>query len=218
MNETTLRRRVRLRFRKEGDLRLISHRDLMRVFERLFRRAGLQLSLSQGFHPKPRMTFPLALAVGMTGCDEIMELELAEECSADALVARLAPQCPRGLVFTSAEVLPPGTRKAQVVRFVCELPLAEFDPQAASSADWSARVAALLAESTHLVDRGAGHRSQDLRSYVETLAWDEGVLRMQIRVTPEGTARPREVLEALGVPDPDRASFALRRTRVELAP
>jgi hypothetical protein len=73
-----VRLRVRVRFSKQGDLRLIGHRDLMRCFERLFRRAGLRLRFSEGFHPKPRMTFPLALAVGIEGTDEVMELELAE--------------------------------------------------------------------------------------------------------------------------------------------
>ncbi len=79
-----VRLRVRVRFSKQGDLRLIGHRDLMRCMERLFHRAGLPLSFSEGFHPKPRMTFPLALAVGIEGNDEVMELELAETITAEA--------------------------------------------------------------------------------------------------------------------------------------
>ena len=63
-------------------LALKAHRDLMRCFERLLRRAGVTLRMSQGFHPKPRMTFPSALAVGIEGTDEVMELELAESCTA----------------------------------------------------------------------------------------------------------------------------------------
>ena len=90
-----VRLRVRIRFSKQGDLRFIGHRDLMRCFERLFRRAGLALSFSQGFHPKPRMTFPLALAVGIEGIDEVMEVELAETSRGGAF-RRLAPQAPPG--------------------------------------------------------------------------------------------------------------------------
>ena len=59
-----LRRRIRIRFRKIDDVRQISHLDLIRTMERLFRRAGLQLGMSEGFHPKPRMSFPSALNVG----------------------------------------------------------------------------------------------------------------------------------------------------------
>ncbi|HBO42708.1 MAG TPA: hypothetical protein DD670_01970 [Planctomycetaceae bacterium] len=65
--EPPVRQRVRIRFSKQGDLRLIGHRDLVRVMERLFRRAELPLGMSQGFHPKPRMSFPTALALGIGG-------------------------------------------------------------------------------------------------------------------------------------------------------
>ena len=83
-----------MRFCKQGDLRLIGHRDLMRCLERVFRRAGLPLAMSQGFHPKPRMTFPLALAVGIEGIDEVMELELAESYTAEEVLGRLSPHAP----------------------------------------------------------------------------------------------------------------------------
>src|SRR5687768_4212376 len=93
-----IRQRVRIRFRKEGDLRWISHRDLARAFERLFRRMGLRLSMSEGFHPKARMTFPSALALGIAAHDEVMELELAEPADAADLAARFTALAPPGLV------------------------------------------------------------------------------------------------------------------------
>ncbi len=108
-----VRPRVRIRFCKQGDLRLIGHRDLMRCLERLTRRAGLGLALSEGFHPKPRMTLPLPLAVGIEGEDEIMEVELTELPEGEELSPRLARQAPPGLTFRSVEVLPPGGRKAR---------------------------------------------------------------------------------------------------------
>jgi radical SAM-linked protein len=110
-----VRPRVRIRFSKQSALRLIGHRDLMRSLERTFRRAGLLLSMSEGYRPKPRMHFPLALAVGMEGRREVMELELHEAPSAGELLARLRPQAPAGLGFESLELLPPGNRKALAV-------------------------------------------------------------------------------------------------------
>ena len=91
-----VRLRVRIRFSKQGDLRLIGHRDLMRCLERLFRRAGLALSFSEGFHPKPRMTFPLALAVGIEGVDEVMEVELAERYDGGGVAAAFGAAGPAG--------------------------------------------------------------------------------------------------------------------------
>src|SRR5580700_3488370 len=59
-----VRDKVRIRFRKGGDLRLVSHHDLMHVFERMFRRATLPFHSTEGFNPKPRMAFALSLALG----------------------------------------------------------------------------------------------------------------------------------------------------------
>ena len=71
-----IRHRIRVRFEKSGTLRYIGHRDLMRLLERLFRRAGVVPAMSEGFHPKPRVSFPLALAVGIEGRAELFELEI----------------------------------------------------------------------------------------------------------------------------------------------
>ncbi len=79
LNPAVIRQRVRIRFTKLDDLRWISHRDLIRLWERLLRRCGVALSMTEGFHPKPRLNFPSALAVGIAGADELLELDLAEE-------------------------------------------------------------------------------------------------------------------------------------------
>src|SRR3954468_2552175 len=70
------RHRYRLRFQKAGDLRLVSHHDLMHVLERLMRRAEIPFAQTQGFHPQPKMTFALSLALGVVGRAEVLELEL----------------------------------------------------------------------------------------------------------------------------------------------
>ena len=106
-----VRQRLRIRFRKQGNLRLIGHRDLVRSLERLFRRAGLRLAMSEGFHPKPRMSFPSALALGIEGLDEVMELQLAEPCTAEELLERLESHEIPGLSFRSVEVLSPQSPK-----------------------------------------------------------------------------------------------------------
>src|SRR4051812_1089962 len=67
--------KVRLRFAKRGDLRLVSHHDLMRCLERALRRAAIPMAASQGFNPRPKIMFPLALALGIEGDREVVELE-----------------------------------------------------------------------------------------------------------------------------------------------
>ena len=71
--------KARIRFRKGGALRLVSHHDLMRGFERLLRRADIPFRSTEGFHPQPRLVFALSLPLGQVGTNEVVELELTEE-------------------------------------------------------------------------------------------------------------------------------------------
>jgi hypothetical protein len=82
---TLPRCKYRLRFRKDGDLRLVSHHDLMHVMERMLRRAEIPIAHTQGFHPQPRMVFALSLALGIAGANEVLELDLTEPLSPESL-------------------------------------------------------------------------------------------------------------------------------------
>jgi radical SAM-linked protein len=206
-----VRSRVRIRFCKQGDLRLIGHRDLMRCLERLFRRAGLALSFSEGFHPKPRMTFPLALAVGIEGVDEVMEVELAERRTAEELQRQMAPHAPPGLAFRSIEVLPDGAKKAQVQSVSYE---AGIPPPC--QAGLSQRIEHLLATASWPIERAHGRAPIDLRPLVMELALREDVLRMRLRVDRHGSVGPREVLAALGLAGLEEQGVRLCRTAVEV--
>ena len=206
-----VRRRVRIRFRKQGDLRLIGHRDLVRAWERLFRRAGIALRMSEGFHPKPRMSFPSALAMGVSGADEVLEVELVNESDAENLATALQRHAPEGLEITAAELRPPGEPPAQARRVTFEVPV---PPE--RRADLAARLTDWQSQASHAVDRGNGRKPVELGDFVEQLELASGVLRMQIRVTRQGTARPRELLESLGLEDLEQRGIHLTRTVVEL--
>ena len=92
-----VRDKVRIRFRKDHDLRLLSHHDLMRTFERMLRRAALPIRRTQGFHPHPRLIFALSLPLGVVGCAEVVELELDEVLAVEEIRARLMSQALRKL-------------------------------------------------------------------------------------------------------------------------
>lgn len=80
----------RLLFEKTGDSVWISHLDLMRVFQRAFRRAGLLLKHSQGFTPRAIVSIALPLSVGVESCCELLDYELVEgEVSVDLLNEKL---------------------------------------------------------------------------------------------------------------------------------
>mgnify|MGYP005838084375 CR=1 FL=1 len=84
--------KVRLKFGKLGSMAMISHLDLMRLFERALRRAQLPIAYSCGFNPQPRLMLANALALGHTSSGELLELEFARRIDLDTLIAQLSPE------------------------------------------------------------------------------------------------------------------------------
>ncbi|MFP6677387.1 MAG: TIGR03936 family radical SAM-associated protein [Pirellulaceae bacterium] len=216
--------RVRIRFCKGGDLRLLSHRDLLRLLERLFRRAGLELAMSQGFHPKPKMSFPSALALGIVGQREVMELELARDYEMDELLVLLNEQAPSGLVFTELTQLPQA-RKAQVVKteYAVEIPSSRREAIEAATGrfldapEWLVERQSKKKKNRSRSRGAAEVKTIDLRAGVEKLWLDKDQLRMTLLEIREAGVRPRDVLEALEAVDVERDGATLIRTDVILS-
>lgn len=88
----------RLLFQKVGDGVYLSHLDLIRVFQRAFKRGGVMLKHSQGFAPKPYVSVALALSVGVQSVCEIMDFELENDIPVPAdLKERLNATLPAGI-------------------------------------------------------------------------------------------------------------------------
>lgn len=89
---------LRLLYEKTGDGVFLSHLDLIRLFQRTFRRAGVMLKHSQGFSPKPYVSVAMPLSVGMHSICEILDFELEGDIPVPAdLVQRLNATLPRGI-------------------------------------------------------------------------------------------------------------------------
>lgn len=206
----TIRHRARIRFAKTGDLRLLGHRDLVRALERLFRRADLKLGMSEGFHPRPRMSFPSALSVGTAGLDEVMELEMAEHYNASDLLGRLAHHAIPGINFKSVEMLAENEAKLKVESVWFEFPVPDE-----RRADVSERIEQFLATESYLVERPKRQTLVDIRPDVLQLVLDDQ-LRMHLAVSHQATVRPVDLIEVLGLADLKSEGHHLTRTTVQL--
>lgn len=82
---------LRLLFEKTGKAVWISHLDLMRVFQRAFKRAGLPLTHTHGFNPRPSVSIALPLSVGVSSVCELLDFELdtADEIAYDEILNML---------------------------------------------------------------------------------------------------------------------------------
>ena len=245
-----LRDKVRIRFRKDRDLRLLSHHDLMRTFERMLRRSELPFRRTQGFHPHPRIIFALSLPLGVVGCDEVVELELDEPLPLDEIQDRLRRQAPPGLHIGTVHRI--DFRAGAQVRRLCY----RIAVPAESVPAVQERIAAIMAAGECLVERKRPPvRRVDLRPWLSELrlvsresealaeplasssagaspsphaspfpracssplaAPSEHALEMALWLLPSGTARPDEVLQAVGLFELLDAGVVLERAWLEL--
>lgn len=97
---------VRIRFKKQGNARYISHLDLNRCMLRAIRRAGLPLWYTQGFNPHPYITIALPLSIFYESGCEVMDARLAEDIPFNEVKDRLSAQMPEGIeVYDAYEPL-----------------------------------------------------------------------------------------------------------------
>ena len=211
--------RVRLRFAKRGELRLVSHHDLMRCLERTLRRAGLPVAKSQGFNPRPKATFALAMGLGIEGRREVLDLELTAPIAAEEVLARLRAESPPGFDFVAAQVLEPGPGRARPARVIAaryRLAIPEDRRDEARAA-----VADLLSRESRPYTRHRPDRTVelDLRPFLLCAAvGDDGDLVFRLKLTAETSARPEEVVDALGLADLTAQGAILIRDDLELDP
>jgi radical SAM family uncharacterized protein/radical SAM-linked protein len=97
-------RKLQLSYAKLGPARFFGHLELVNIFLRALRRAGIPVKFSEGFHPKPKVAFDNPLPTGMESEAERMVVTVASEVAPAALLRRLNAELPEGLhVHTCSE-------------------------------------------------------------------------------------------------------------------
>jgi radical SAM-linked protein len=199
--------RHRVRFAKRGKVRFLSHRDLARVWERALRRAGIRVAYSEGFSPRPRLSFGLALSTGYESLGEYLDIDLAEDMEPEELVALVNPSLPSGMEAQAAIRIATGTDSLQqaVTSSSWEIHLADVDAEAVAQ-----RVAeALAAESLPIVvERKGSETDLDARPAILALAAHGTTLLAETATHPR-SLRPAELLRAL---DPTWTARSVVRT------
>ena len=217
--EPAFRTHVRVRYAKLGRLVALSHLETLHTLLRAIRRARLPVAFSQGFHPKPRVSFGPALPVGVESRSEYMDLELIGAADPAGVLSSLRAELPPGLEGLQAELLDPrapSIAEAQrTVHYRVEFPLETWDEGALER-----RVAAFQDAGQSIVTRAAAPKNRrgrgrkiaavkqreiDLKNMVTHLAVEgPGSVAFSLRADPSGSAKPAEVLVAIfgegGVP------------------
>lgn len=107
--------KVRIKFEKDGIMRFIGHLDIMRYFQKVFRRSGIDIQYSQGYSPHQLISFAAPLGVGLTSEGEYMDIVMGECPSSNELIRMLNAQMVEGMKVISAVELPDDSKNAMSI-------------------------------------------------------------------------------------------------------
>jgi radical SAM-linked protein len=191
--------RIRISFSKTEAMRYTGHLDLHRAWERTFRRAGLPLAYSQGFHPQPKLNLACALPLGFTSECELIDAWLDAILSLDEVHTALAEALPPGIRILSLEEIDLKAPALQTQVRSAEYWVTLLDPLP----NLDARLARIVSAASLLRQRRG--KSYDLRPLIESIRRlpdsTDGLTRLEMRLAAResATGRPEEVLAELGV-------------------
>ena len=190
--------RLRIRYRKSGRLRFLSHLELIRAIERVIRRAGLDYAVTQGFNPHMKVAFGPALPVGTGGDDEYLDVWLNSFTKPGDLLERLKAASPSDLAPIAVGYVSDKERS-----LTAAINLGEYKIVIAGDDD----IGRLLSEGVgRTIDEGAITVQQKGKNKVYDLSrafWkeprvqvEEGTIGVElyIRTSNEGSLRPEAYL------------------------
>ena len=144
---TTKSQRLRVWFGKLGDMALVGHLDLLRLFDRAVRRAALPISFTGGFHALPRISIAQALPLGVTSQGEIVDFELTQQVDLEAFRQQLMEQLPVDIPIYNVAAIDLKAPAAAQLMTTAEY-LITVTLQGASLVQWREWVLAILALDT----------------------------------------------------------------------
>jgi radical SAM-linked protein len=97
--------KIKIKYKKDEEVKFLSHKELMRSIQRAVRRAGLPIAYSQGFNPHMKISWGNALKVGATSENEYAELQIDGWLKPFELMDRLNKELPLGLAILDAYVV-----------------------------------------------------------------------------------------------------------------
>lgn len=211
----------RLLFEKVGNGVYISHLDLMRLFQRAFKRGGLKLKHTQGFSPRALVSIALPLSLGTESVCEILDYELdGQEISHEEIVERLNATMPSGIrVLQSYES---NYKIKNLTKLRCSITL-EYDNGIPENA--VEQIGGLFRQDSVLVEKKGknGPVQQDIipmMSDFSLVGKNEKELVVQVTVCAQNpTLNPQQIVSAIELYLPDcRPDFSVIRREETLFP
>lgn len=190
--------KLRIKFRKYGALRFIGHLDLMRFFQKMIRRANLDIAYSQGFSPHQIMSFASPLGVGLLSNGEYVDVEMNSVTTSKDMAERLNKAGVDGIEILSIRKLNDDCKNAMASVAAASYTVS-FREGRAPKADYRKELPMFI-ESSKIPYEKQTKKSTvmlDLKPAIYDLSINEnGSIYMLVNASSSGNIKPGMVLDA----------------------
>ncbi|MCR5686739.1 MAG: TIGR03936 family radical SAM-associated protein [Lachnospiraceae bacterium] len=191
--------KVRIRFSKKGALVYIGHLDVMRYFQKLFRRASIPVEYSAGFSPHQLLSFTPPLPLGMESDGEYADVELTGPVASEEALRRLRAASVPEIEIHSFKALPEKCENA-----MASVAASEYTVRFSASPDINLKeaVASFTAKKEVLILKKTkkSEKEIDLRPLVYSIGCCEECIRMLISSGSSDNIKPELVINAIIAP------------------
>ncbi|MDA3898146.1 MAG: TIGR03960 family B12-binding radical SAM protein [Desulfobacteraceae bacterium] len=186
--------RIEIFYSKTGAAKFFGHLEMVNLFTRAIRRAGIKIKFTQGFHPKPKMSFHNPLPVGMESEEESFYIALRQSVDCDEIISSVNRQLPEGLFVTDCRNIASNKRPEPFE--TADYRMTIFDEVFADQ-----KITAFNDASEWLVVRTTkkGRKKQiDLKEIVLNLALlRPETLQMQLKIVEGSSVKPADVIQSI---------------------
>lgn len=207
--------KLRLRYSKLGKIRFVSHRDGARLWERALRRVNFPVAYTEGFTPRPKLSFGMALPTGAESVAEYIDVDVVEGVLVDyagqTLIDDLSAALPIGMDVQVISERDParGSLQTEVTSTTWEMAGPGLAPELLAPA------AQRLLEADELLlerERKGQRRTDDVRPLINDLGPDSSGTRFVAELNTVGRSlRPSELL-LVAFPEIDPVDIRVLRT------
>ncbi len=199
---------LRMKYAKREQIRFLSHRNVIEIFDRAIKAAKIPVALSEGYKPRPRISFGPPLPLAAIGSGELMDIILIGTAELDT--EKLQGFLPIGLDILEVTQLvkkPKAINQIAVVADWSITPLLPIDEaQIKERIDWFNGESEVIV----LVEKKEKMKKIEIRSRVFSVELVEGSIVARLSMKPESTGRPADLIAAL-FPDLLRHDFRIER-------
>lgn len=190
---------IRIKFRKYGPMKFISHLDVMRYFQKVIRRAGIDICFSEGFSPHMIMLFASPLGVGLTSDAEYVDIRVNTTTSSAEALRRMNGVMAEGMEAVSFRLLPENSKNAMSIVAAADYEV-RFREGCEPENDWQDRWQKFLSQPEIRIvkETKKGHQEVDIRPWIYDWSRIDGGLFLQVSAGSVHNLKPELLMDAFG--------------------